>query len=120
MFQQLEDEVPVQASKKKKEASEGNEEGLKGFQSGAHWEPLTADELSVEEPHNPSFKKPHAPTVPKEDAGHVPVKFNFLNYLFTIPVFTGLCKIISRYSNGTAKKNKDGSNKFDTVQREFG
>ena len=43
-----------------------------------------------------------------------------LKYLFDIPPFTALTKIIARYSNGTPKKEKDGSNKSEDVLRMWG
>ena len=82
--------------------------------------PLSADEDTVKEPENASFKNPHAPTVEKKDAKHVPKKFSFLKYLFDIPPFTAITKIIARYSNGTPKKEKDGSNKSEDVVRMWG
>ena len=75
----LKDKVPVGGGKQKKTGSEKKKKdpSMKGFHGGSNWEPLSADEVKVDEPLNPSFKNPHAPTVSKEDAKHVPAKFNF-------------------------------------------
>ena len=117
----LKDKVKVKVSEQEKiKGKKKIEGGLKGFAKGARWEPLVPDELSVEEPTNPSFEKARAPTIDEEDAEHVPVKYNFMKYLFIIPIFTGVCEIIARYANGTAKKNKDGSNQSETIPQTFG
>ena len=72
----LKDKVKVKVSEQEKiKGKKKIEGGLKGFAKGARWEPLVPDELSVEEPTNPSFEKSHAPTIEKQDAEHVPVKY---------------------------------------------
>ena len=91
----LKDKVKVRVSKKEKQkGGKKIEGGLKGFAPGARWEPLVADELSVEEPTNPSFGKTHAPTIDQKDAEHVPVKYNFMKYLFIIQFLQEFVKLL--------------------------
>ena len=61
----------------------------RGFPLSAKWRPLLPDSEVVAEPLNPTFKLPRAPTITEQDAAYVPPKYNFSNYTFAIPKFTG-------------------------------
>ena len=77
------------------------------FIETAYWNILNADENVVDEPEKPTFKVPCAPTIGECGGTFVPVKHNFYNHTFDVPVFKFLHKIPQRFANGRVKNNKD-------------
>ena len=92
---------PQQKQKKKQVSTVG-----KNFPDTARWEVLVADVDQVKEPSNPTFRQARAPTVSAEDASSIPIKYNFSNYKFDIPEFTGLKEEQKKLRGGRLGKEK--------------
>jgi hypothetical protein len=98
---------------------DGKESGLATFDEKCFWRVLDPEDTEVDEPDNPTFRIPRAPTIDEGSAEHVPVKHNFSIH-FDRPAFTGTVNIPLQYSNGTLKKNKNGTVKTEKVVRKKG
>jgi len=89
------------------------------FFETAHWEILTPDEISAEEPASPNFSTPRAPTIDGKDAAHVPLKYKFSDKI-DCPIFTGLMNVAVKYVSGILKKRRDNSIETESKTRNKG
>ena len=103
--------------KKKKDTVKSNVG--RGFPLSAKWRPLLPDTETVSEPLNPTFKLPRAPTITEQDAEFVPPKYNFSDYKFSIPKFTGR---IEKEKVGRKKKKEvlPSKRRFEKVPQKEG
>ena len=89
------------------------------FAEGSFWRPLQCDEEAVKEPDNPLFDHPHEPTIPAKDRDYIPIKHNFSQRIER-EAFTGVYDAPQRFSNGTVKKNRDGTPQTKSEYRRTG
>ena len=96
LLKALTDNVPVfvnvalSRSREKKEKDVFFSNVGRGFPPIARWRPLVPDGGTVKEPSNPTFNA----SIPEQDAGFIPAKYNFSQYKFVVPKFTGTKEII--------------------------
>ena len=68
---------------------------------------MRPENAPVVEPANPTFRIARAPTIPADEAGTVPIKYNF-SETFQIPDFSGKRVTYERNRRGEVKKDVNG------------
>jgi Transposase IS4 len=101
---------------KKKKGPKATITDMSGFTPGAYWEVLEHNPTAVEEPTN-TIPNARAPTVPEDEAGTVPIKYNF-PHSFDRPIFTGKMLVQKTHLNGRKATDTDGNPIMENVLRE--